>query len=159
MWKLALDRSNAADLPAPLGSDSVISDIVNNARQARDIAAMKTKKANDLANGQAKSIFFTLFMLWMSGSGINIFSIMITVGTLFTPLKGFLNLNTSFKHLEGEGVDLLFPKVKYLFFNLVVLGATTYKLQSMGLLPFAAGDWIGLIPYKHVFEFSTGTLH
>ena len=52
------------------------------------------KSAMAVGKAPGGNLFMTAFMLWMSGSGIHIFSIMITVGALWTPLKGLFSVNT-----------------------------------------------------------------
>ena len=41
------------------------------------------------AQAPAKNLFMTGFMLWMSGAGVHIFSIMITGMALLNPIKAF----------------------------------------------------------------------
>jgi hypothetical protein len=68
-------------------------------------------------------------MLWMSGSSIQIFSIMMTGMALINPLKGIASTNEAFKSFDNEeGVDLRLPKFLYvslqvLFYELFIVGA------------------------------------
>ena len=48
----------------------------------------------EIATGPFKSLFQTAFMMWMSGSSINIFSIMITGMIIMNTLKSFFSINT-----------------------------------------------------------------
>ena len=47
----------------------------------------------DIAKAPGRNLLMTAFMLWMSGSTVNIFSIMITVMYLFNPLKALFQVN------------------------------------------------------------------
>lgn len=51
------------------------------------------QKAWELAYSPGKSIFMTAFMMWMSGSSVNIFSIMITIYSFWNPFKAILQVN------------------------------------------------------------------
>lgn len=55
---------------------------------------MGLQKAWETAYAPGRSIFMTLFMIWMTGSGVNIFNIMITLYTMYNPLKSILSVRT-----------------------------------------------------------------
>ena len=64
------------------------------AQQRADPAALKMAKAWELAYSPAKSLPMNAIMLYMSGSGVQIFSMM-AVGMLITgPLKGITTMNS-----------------------------------------------------------------
>lgn len=56
---------------------------------------LKVKKAWDVALAPAKSIPMNAFMLWMSGNGVQIFSVMITGMLFMNPIKALAVLNQS----------------------------------------------------------------
>jgi hypothetical protein len=57
-----------------------------------DVESLKQKKAWDVAIAPAKSVPMNAFMLYMSGSGVQIFSMMV-VGMLLTgPIKAMLSI-------------------------------------------------------------------
>lgn len=59
---------------------------------AADVEALKSKRAWDVAIAPAKSLPMNGFMLYMSGSGVQIFSMM-AVGMLLTgPIKGIVSI-------------------------------------------------------------------
>ena len=94
-------------------------------------------------------------MLWMSGSSIQIFSIMMTGMALINPLKAIFGVNEFFSVLaKEEGVDIHLPKLIYLSLQLLSLGLALYKCSTMGLLPLTSADWTSFIPSKSIDEHS-----
>lgn len=51
------------------------------------------KRAMEIALGPGKSVMMNAFMMYMSGAGIHIFSIMITFMGILTPSKAILNVH------------------------------------------------------------------
>ena len=110
-------------------------------------------------------------MLWMTGSGINIFTIMFTGMAMINPLKSIAGVHTQFARFSDNGkVDLTQQKFQFVALNLVCLGVALYKVrprpppptppaqaqlrrcggrprpapaqcQGMGLLPTTVSDW------------------
>merc|ERR1719162_2309442 len=68
--------------------------------------ALKQKRAMEIAYAPGKNLFMTGFMLWMSGAGVHIFSIMMTAMAMFQPIRGIMSVNMTFKSVEGKSVDL-----------------------------------------------------
>ena len=157
VWHLALDRSKEA-FEEPLGYKTPITESEDSSRRARDINKVKVKKAWDTAKSPARSIFFTLLMLWMSGSSINIFSIMMVGMALWTPLKSILTFNSAFAPFETDKESLLLPKLVFLSLNSVIMLFGLYKFSNMGLIPTNAEDWIGLAVLSHTQEQAYGVL-
>lgn len=107
----------------------------------------------NMAYGPGKNLLTTAFMLWMSGSSIQIFSIMMTGMALFNPLKALLTMNEPFKPFEKEeGVDLKIPKVIFAFLQILSLAVALYKCSTMGLLPLTSSDWIDYLPALYYKE-------
>eukprot|EP00742_Colponemidia_sp_Colp-10_P002096 GILJ01002238.1.p1 GENE.GILJ01002238.1~~GILJ01002238.1.p1 ORF type:complete len:173 (-),score=21.31 GILJ01002238.1:86-604(-) len=162
-WEVLLDNSKSSarsTLPDPLGFRSSNSDVEesrNTTKQSQTASReIKEKKAWETATAPGKSFFMTLFMLWMSGSGVNIFSMMMTFMAMMNPVKALLNVSSAFAAFEDAHISLLLPKITYFALNCVALGAGLYKCSTLGLLPTAAGDWISLIPLKQAIEHSSG---
>jgi hypothetical protein len=55
---------------------------------------MKASRAWDLAVSPAKSLPMQAFMLYMSGGGVQVFSLGIVFMLLFTPFKNIASINT-----------------------------------------------------------------
>ena len=97
----------------------------------------------------------TGFMLWMTGSGVHLFSIMIVGMSLFNPIKAIMAVNTTFKRFELPGVNLAGAKLKFIAIQIVALGMGIWKLNKMGLLPVTSADWMAtMITVKTQNEFS-----
>ncbi len=115
--------------------------------------AAKQRHAMNIAYGPGKNLLSTAFMLWMSGSSIQIFSIMMTAMALFNPLKALAAMNEPFRQFEKEeGVDLKIPKLIFASLQLLSLGVALYKCSTMGLLPLTAADWIDYLPSVEYVE-------
>ena len=102
-------------------------------------------------------------MLYMSGGGVQIFSIGIVFMLLLTPFKNLTTMNSgkicahsgialkresAFSHFapaksnSGAFSTLLAQKLLYFLCNLLTLGVGLWKCRSMGLLPTGTGDWL-----------------
>ncbi|GBG32475.1 ER membrane protein complex subunit 4 [Hondaea fermentalgiana] len=113
----------------------------------------KMKKKRMMAHGQSpgKNLLMTGFMLWMSGSGLNIFSIMMTGMALWNPIKSLVSLNSSFAPFrDTEG--LMQAKLMFVFLNGVGLSFALYKLAQMGLVPMRSTDWVALLQTSQAEE-------
>ena len=75
-------------------------------------------------------------MLWMTGSGINIFTIMFTGMAMINPLKSIAGVHTQFARFSDNGkVDLTQQKFQFVALNLVCLGVALYKVRPRPLPP------------------------
>ena len=107
----------------------------------------KQRQVMSIAYGPGKSLLTTAFMLWMSGSSIQIFSIMMTGMSLINPLKAITSIGSTFKPYEKEeGLDLKIPKLIFLSLQVLSLAVAVYKCSTMGLLPLSSADWVSNIP-------------
>ena len=50
-------------------------------------------KAWEFAKSPSKQIFITLFMFWMTGNAMSIWTIMITIAFVFNPIKSIFSVN------------------------------------------------------------------
>ena len=150
-WQLNLDASKV-QVCDPLGYRCTATDPEETRKQQRDLKNLRAKKAADVAKGSAGGMFQTFLMLFMSGSSLNIFSIIITGMAMWNPIKALLSFNSAFAPYESDGVSLLGPKAMYLGLNFVILLAGLYKFSIMGLVPVLAEDWISLVPIMSPLE-------
>eukprot|EP00924_Labyrinthula_sp_SR-Ha-C_P016666 augustus_masked-scaffold_6-processed-gene-11.8-mRNA-1 protein AED:0.04 eAED:0.04 QI:0/0.25/0.2/0.4/0.75/0.6/5/1637/199 len=109
------------------------------------------RSLNSLSYSPGRQLFMTAFMLWMSGSTLNIFSIMMTGMALWSPVKSLLSTSSSFAKFSSDDVgladsEILQAKAIFIGLNLVGLAMGAYKLSSMGLLPVHSSDWMHLLP-------------
>ncbi|KAJ7684506.1 DUF1077-domain-containing protein [Mycena polygramma] len=125
--------------------------------------AIKEKRALDFATAPAKSLPMQAFMLYMSGGGVQIFSIGIVVMLLLTPFKNLAGMNDAFAQFAPTTAKnpkslttLLLQKLVYVACNVLTLAVGLWKCRSMGLLPLGTGDWLafetrGIAPEMALF--------
>jgi hypothetical protein len=114
-------------------------------QEKADQHARKVRRISDLQLGPVKSLPMTMFMLWMAGSDIHIFSIMMTGMAIYQPLQALGNTGSVFKMFSDEPAlrgDVMRARLIYMACCLVALGVGLAKLHFMGLLPTSAVDWI-----------------
>ena len=94
-----------------------------------------------------------LFMFYMSGSNVSMFTIMIVIQFLMNPIKAISGINDAFKPYEHKDVNLLLPKLAFIGINLGLFGMAIWKLQALGVIPVTPADWSGIIstrvPIQH----------
>eukprot|EP00842_Homolaphlyctis_polyrhiza_P004912 jgi/Hompol1/5421/HPOL_004422-RA len=127
------------------------------------ITNLKLKKAWDTAFTPAKSIPMNAFMLYMTGNGIQIFSILVTVMMLFNSVNSMINVSKAFERFQiSSGPKktglaalaalasdpLLLPMIAFVLMQAANLGLATWKCNSMGLLPTTSSDWLAFLESK-----------
>jgi len=137
-----------------LNQDSKVS---QHSRQSTkvDTTDLKLKKAWELAKSPGKSIFMQAFMMWMAGSSVNIFSIMITVYAMIGPIRAIFGLNSAFSKFDLKQ-GLIEPKLVYVGLNLLTVAVAVYKCHSLGFLPTTDSDWVSILPVPQPVEYSGG---
>ena len=85
-----------------------------------------------------------LLVMYMSGSTISIFPIMMVIMMAFRPFKTLFSINSTFKALDANEGSManLGQKIVYVIGNLVNIALAMYKCHSMGLLPTHTSDWL-----------------
>jgi hypothetical protein len=121
--------------------------------QQQSIAAKKKTKAMAIAMKPGQQILMNAFMMYMSGSQLNIFSISITSGAILGPVGSILSMETVFGQFQD--VDLQLPKLAFVALNLAWLGLGLYKMSNMRLLPITSADWTGKIVWKDMMEMTS----
>ncbi|EIE22686.1 DUF1077-domain-containing protein [Coccomyxa subellipsoidea C-169] len=107
------------------------------------------------ATGTVKNIGFMCFMMWMSGSQIHLFSIMMTVSGIYQPLAAIMNSKQT-EASEGGKLEVLIPRLLYCLIQAGGLAFGLWKLNTMGLLPTHASDYVSSLKVPASQEFSTG---
>lgn len=173
--KIDKSRSKTSDKLSPKGFSLAKNETKKAVRKIDDemITKLKVKKAYDIAMGGAKSIPMNLFMLYMSGNSIQIFSIIITVMLLWNSLNGVLNTLQIFQPFlptkeaqETKGQKImailnsnLLPAVGlYILLQLVNFGLGVWKMGGMGLLPTSTSDWLAFEQPKVYAETVAGPI-
>ncbi|TFY53575.1 hypothetical protein EVG20_g10051 [Dentipellis fragilis] len=151
------------NLPPPPGFSSAVSTKGPSKTSSTDATAsyeaLKAKRAWDFAIAPAKQLPMQAFMLYMSGGGVQIFSIGIVAMLLFSPFKNLAGINAAFAQFAPSistsktkqsapdadataWTTLALPKLAYLACNVLTLALGLWKCRAMGLLPTGTGDWL-----------------
>jgi ER membrane protein complex subunit 4 len=120
-------------------------------------AAARARKENALrqkAMEPLKQAGFMCFVLWMSGNSLQIFSIMTMVSCLYSPIHAIANVTKAFP--PQQDLDVLLPRLIYCGVYLGQLAFAVHKLNSMGLLPTYASDWVSQMKPPSIIEMSIG---
>ncbi|KAI9497061.1 hypothetical protein BDB00DRAFT_868899 [Zychaea mexicana] len=125
------------------------------AQETHNDTALKIRRAWDVAWSPAKSIPMNAFMLYMTGNGVQIFSVMITAMLFFQPAKAIMSLQQNFARFESKetATELIVPKLVFLGLHILTMLLGVYKVNAMGLLPTTTSDWLAFLPHKQVLEY------
>ncbi|RVX19802.1 ER membrane protein complex subunit 4 [Vitis vinifera] len=96
------------------------------------------KKAWEVAQAPFKNLLMMGFMMWMAGSTVHLFSIGITFSALWQPISALQGVGKVFEPYKDSKVDLLGPKLLFI--------ALIWELNTLGLLPTHASDWVSSLP-------------
>ncbi|KAG5641102.1 hypothetical protein DXG03_005989 [Asterophora parasitica] len=140
-------------LPPPPGFSKSSSSYSKSPAKSQTSAAasydeLKEKRAWDHAIAPAKALPMQAFMLYMSGGGVQIFSMGIVFMLLLTPFKNIAGINEAFAQFAPSTSQprafstLAVQKLVFIACNLLTLGVGLWKCRAMGLLPTGSGDWL-----------------
>ncbi|KAG2047550.1 DUF1077-domain-containing protein [Suillus hirtellus] len=149
----SIDHSKWRNLPPPPGFSSFAPSSrapakAPTAATSSSYASLKDKRAWDLAISPAKSLPMQAFMLYMSGGGVQIFSMGIVFMLLLSPFKNIAGMNAAFAPFaptpaSAKSLKVLpLQKIAYIACNLLTLAVGLWKCRSMGLIPTGTGDWL-----------------
>ncbi|KAJ0905996.1 putative TMEM85/ER membrane protein complex subunit 4 [Helianthus annuus] len=153
------DNSSTRDILDPPGFTRASPDQDDSSltRQKKDAEAnWKSQKAWEVAQAPFKNLMMMGFMMWMAGNTVHLFSIGITFSALWQPLSALQGVGKVFEPYKDNKVDLLAPKLLYIALNLGGMLLGVWKLNSLGLLPTHASDWVSSLSPAHEVEFSGG---
>lgn len=122
----------------------------------RDSAALARKQQALFAKATSpiKNCLMLCFVMWMVGNSIQIFSIIMTLNGLATPISAILKSGEVFPREDDVNVDVFTPRILYCIIYFAQFLYGLYKLNSMGLLPAHASDWVSTIAVPNALEFS-----
>eukprot|EP00735_Rhodelphis_limneticus_P006857 TRINITY_DN19314_c0_g1::TRINITY_DN19314_c0_g1_i1::g.15902::m.15902 TRINITY_DN19314_c0_g1::TRINITY_DN19314_c0_g1_i1::g.15902 ORF type:complete len:171 (-),score=30.87,sp/O94520/YQ13_SCHPO/38.36/8e-24,DUF1077/PF06417.7/2.7e-37 TRINITY_DN19314_c0_g1_i1:570-1082(-) len=155
------EKKGYDSIPEPLGYNRKPTEEDTAAPTKKQVSAnaeLRKKKIWELAYSPSKSYFMQAFMLWMSGSQIHIFSIIMTYMTLMNPLSAIFSSRSAFARFDDGKTDLLLPQLVYCALQFVIFLGGMYKCQMLGLLPTAPSDWLPLLSVKNPMEYSFGSV-
>ncbi|CAL9172652.1 unnamed protein product [Musa hybrid cultivar] len=153
--------SSPVDVPDPMGFSRSSSDPddANASRQKKEAeAAWKAQKAWEVAQAPVKNLLMMGFMMWMAGSTVHLFSIGITFSALWQPISALQGVGKVFEPYKDPRVDTLAPKLLFIALNLAGLVLGIWKLNTLGLLPTHASDWVSSLPPASEVEYASGGL-
>ena len=141
----------------PLGYKVKIDDVIVKSASTTNSNMTYTEvleaKAWNLAKSPSGSIMQSMFMFYMSGSQVSIFTIMITMQFIMNPIKAISGVNDTFKPYEHKDINLILPKLAYIAINFVLFAMAIYKFSVLGVIPVTPADWSGIIstrvPIQH----------
>eukprot|EP00884_Botryococcus_braunii_P016258 jgi/Botrbrau1/3315/Bobra.0048s0011.2 len=122
--------------------------------------AVKQQALYGRATGQIKQIGFMAFMMYMSGSQIHLFSIMMTASGIYQPLMAILKSGEVFPaEASEEGkLDIMLPRLLYILIQAGGLAFGLWKLHGMGLLPTHASDFVSAMSVPKPLQLSAQAL-
>ena len=133
----------------PLGFKVKIDDVIVKSTSTTNSNMTYTEvleaKAWNLAKSPSGSIMQSMFMFYMSGSAVSIFTIMITMQFIMNPIKAISGVNQTFQPYEHKDINLLLPKLAYIAINMVLMAMAIYKFSVLGVIPVTPADWSGII--------------
>lgn len=102
-----------------------------------EMDSLKLKKAWELALAPAKQLPMNAIGMYMTGNGLQIFSIMMVFMLFKGPIQGILGIQNTFARLESAGNkdQMLVVKLAFIGCNLLALALGVWKVNAMGLLP------------------------
>lgn len=150
---------SSRDIPDPPGFSRASQDQDDStlSRQKKDAEAnWKSQKAWEVAQAPFKNLLMMGFMMWMAGSTVHLFSIGITFSALWQPISALQGVGKVFEPYKDSKVELLGPKLLFIALNLGGLALGVWKLNTLGLLPTHASDWVSSLPPAQEVEYSGG---
>eukprot|EP00188_Purpureofilum_apyrenoidigerum_P002712 Plantae.Rhodophyta-Purpureofilum_apyrenoidigerum.ctg2777.p1 GENE.Plantae.Rhodophyta-Purpureofilum_apyrenoidigerum.ctg2777~~Plantae.Rhodophyta-Purpureofilum_apyrenoidigerum.ctg2777.p1 ORF type:complete len:198 (+),score=31.16 Plantae.Rhodophyta-Purpureofilum_apyrenoidigerum.ctg2777:171-764(+) len=141
-------------ISAPAAVDQAIprTEAQSKERKETQYLAMK-EKCRDIALSPGANVLMMGSMLFMTGSGVNMFSIMSTFSMMFVQMKTLSSVTTVFKPYQDAEPRLdrfmIYYKFVYVFLCSVGLAMGLYKAYVLGFLPITESDWASLLTIRH----------
>ncbi|KAM0747017.1 DUF1077-domain-containing protein [Meredithblackwellia eburnea MCA 4105] len=126
--------------------------------QKRNLENLRQQKAWEVAVAPAKSVPMQAFMMYMTGGGVQIFSVMSVWSCLKGAVSGLLSVEKAFAPFTSASSSSTAPtsspsnstptasfsqqKLVYILCQFALLGVGLWKCGQMGLLPTHDSDWL-----------------
>ena len=114
-----------------------------------------SKRSWNISLAPMKQLPMNLFIMYMSGSSISIFPIMIVGMMIFRPIKAMMAYKATFKMLDADSKAILL-KLVWLLGNCLGIVIAVWKCHSMGLLPTSPSDWLAFKEHRQRVEYVIG---
>ncbi|KAK9149881.1 hypothetical protein Scep_008638 [Stephania cephalantha] len=160
-WAIDFNESSSLslrDIPDPPGYARASQDQDDSTvtRKKDAESNWKSEKAWEVAMAPVKNLLMMAFMMWMAGSTVHLFSIGITFSALWQPISALQGVGKVFEPYKDSKVDILTPKLLFIALNMAGLGLGVWKLNTLGLLPTHASDWVSSLPPAQEVEYAGG---
>ena len=135
--KINVVTSNS--LPSPPGfktlsvSTSKPSKKTSNSAEAENLASLMVQKAWQISFQPAKSIPMNMIVSYMSGTSLQIISIMTALMFVSNPIKSVINIRRTFKPVMGNPEvqpQVLSAMIMFVVFQAMLMGIGIHKLNS-----------------------------
>ncbi|KAI1321342.1 hypothetical protein EDD11_006679 [Mortierella claussenii] len=129
-------------------------------------------KAWDVALAPGKQLPIQMFMLYMSGNTVQIFSVAVTFMLMISPIKALFSMSQG-KRKDEEKSELFdrfeiispvkvsflhhplaWPKLIFMGLQVLTVFIGMWKLNAMGLLPTSRSDWLAFSHPKTALEYA-----
>ena len=147
-WDLSFYKITPVSLPDPYGFNTSIIESPEVRNRRRDISLVKKNKAQELAYGQFKTVFMTMFSFYFIGGSLSLFTIFIVGLYGYNSFSSILNVNNVFKMYENHEYTIIHYKLIYIGIQSFAFLFVMYRIYGMGLIPLNPADWISLIENK-----------
>ncbi|KDE05221.1 hypothetical protein MVLG_04358 [Microbotryum lychnidis-dioicae p1A1 Lamole] len=117
-----------------------------------DLSGLRQQKAWEIALAPAKNVPMQAFMMYMTGGGVQIFSVMSVWFLLKGAVQGIFSVQQVFAPFASKPTttgtstsaapSLLNQKAVFILCQIGLLGVGLWKCNSMGLLPTHQSDWL-----------------
>lgn len=163
-WKVNFDgggivsRKPAAEPPGYRASGAKELEPRPSGAAQKSAEAVKRKQAALMqrAMDPAKQAGFMCFMLYMSGNTLQVFSIMMLVSCISLPLAAIVNVAKALPRDEDGELQVFLPRLTFCAIQLGQFVFAMYKLNTMGLLPTYASDWVSTLEAPSMAQHSLG---
>ncbi|SCU86449.1 LAMI_0D02124g1_1 [Lachancea mirantina] len=129
------------------GSKTAKSATKQDSVKAKDLNGIAVQKAWQISLQPAKSIPLNMVMSYMSGSSLQIISIMTALMLISNPVKSVVNIRRTFKPVLSNSEvknEIMLPMMAFVLFQGLLMAIGVHKLNSMGLIPNTRSDWLFL---------------
>eukprot|EP00698_Gefionella_okellyi_P018660 TRINITY_DN5623_c0_g1_i9.p1 TRINITY_DN5623_c0_g1~~TRINITY_DN5623_c0_g1_i9.p1 ORF type:complete len:174 (+),score=38.05 TRINITY_DN5623_c0_g1_i9:50-571(+) len=130
-------------IPSVFPKDSVKSD---SAEIRRKRTAASIQAAKDLAWSPLRTLLMNSVILYMSGTQLNIISVIISILFITQPLYAIFSVGSVFAHVKQQGVHKTQLQAIFITLQLLSMFIALFKAYWMGLLPTRPSDWLSLLP-------------
>eukprot|EP01147_Barroeca_monosierra_P000760 gene760-4050_t len=150
VWQVAAlgaEKRSSSKLPRPLGMmEGIIEKGTERGSNSQNMKELKEKMAWQVATRPLQGILMNLFMLWMMGSSVNLFTFPMLGYMVYSPIIAISSISSEFAKLSKDQSFIL-PKIVYALGQLAVIGLAAWKCSGLGLIPTTQGDWLEFLPH------------